>query len=170
MSTTMRWLHVMGEGKGGVCRFYHSLDPVIMGLAVDKRMAKLRITRLMWKFYLHEVGWIKFTSLFVGDKKVSPLWLNTNCFLLVQQNLAHDFFGLSCLFWGWVWRLQRPFWWKQPQNGVGGQVIKTKDMLLFLHYPHSPVQNVQEWSEDGEGKSCCTMLPRHLISLQTGQV
>ena len=91
----MRWLHVMGEGKGGVCRFYHSLDPVIMELAVDKRMAKLRIKRLMikaWKFYFHEVGWIKFTSLFVGDKKVSPLWLNTNCFLLVQQNLAHDFF------------------------------------------------------------------------------
>ena len=124
----------MGEGKGGVCRFYHSLDPVIMGLAVDKTIAKLRIKRIMiiaWKFYLHEVGWIKFTSLFVGDKKVSPLWPNTNCYLLVQQNLAHDFFGLSCLFWGWVWRLQRPFWWKQPQNGVGGQVIKTKTYCCF---------------------------------------
>ena len=43
----MRWLHVMGEGKGGVCRFYQSLDPVIVGFAVDKTIAELRIKRLM---------------------------------------------------------------------------------------------------------------------------
>ena len=42
----MRWLHVMGEGEGGVCRFYQSLDPVIMGLTVDKTLAKLRLKRL----------------------------------------------------------------------------------------------------------------------------
>ena len=150
----------MGEGKGGVCRFYHSLDPVIMGLAVDKTIAKLRIKRLMiiaWKFYLHEVGWIKFTSLFVGDKEVSPLWLNTNCYLLVQQNLAHDFFGLSCLFWGWVWRLQRPFWWKQPQNGVGGQVKKTKDMLLFIIRIHrcTMFRNDLKMGKGKAAAQCC---------------
>ena len=156
----MRWLHVMGEGKGGVCRFYHSLDPVIMGLAVDKTIAKLRIKRIMiiaWKFYLHEVGWIKFTPLFVGDKKVSPLWLNTSCYLLVQQNLAHDFFGLSCLFWGWVWRLQWSFWWKQPQNGVGGQVKKTKDMLLFIIRIHrfTMFRNDLKMGKGKAAAQCC---------------